>query len=638
TTSSQALWMAIIVYYTSLGFVKVSIIVQYLRIFVDKRMRITCWVLLVAVTLYSLTTIFCAAFTCYPVHFFWDTDAAGSHTCLDQKSLWFANASLNIVTDMLVLICPMPALSHLQLPKRQKIGVMLVFAIGGVTVIMSILRLHSLYVISVSKDVSWDNVGASTWSMVELNTGITCACLPMLKSLIARLFPRLLGSSRHTSAGDPERNGAYARQTSKNPRTLNNSFCMTDGVCNKICGVGPGDEKGKEGYRNDIQVTTVVEVSRQGAGYLVVKGRRGGTSANTSEQDLLGITVIPPCSVHIPIMRSPLCLGSLHIRIPLDDRRDAASLGDIATQCKRLVGAAAADIPRFGPVVVGELFGGAGAACTHAAGEEDAEEWAQGRGCGGDDSDADFDGGPDCDVHSGVEEVVDVGHAADEGDADDRCGGGTGDGLGLIFDCGDRGVGKGGCLHATDGENGGDGELGAEIHLQIPDHEGGEDAEDPVSHAGDGGVGVERIDGNLGVDAGALSTGVLGPEVCRGATLQDEDPDDDFVGPDDSDAEQENTNAQLERHSGQDVDWFARPPPLRMSLWNISRMLAGPIMDARNSKSAVQYEENLHRKLIAIVPNATNKPTVARSSGPRPAGVIAMMDREKGRKIQLRSV
>lgn len=123
--------------------------------------------------------------------------------------------------------------------------------------------------------------------MVELNTGITCACLPMLKSLIARLFPRLLGSSRHTSAGDPERNGAYARQTSKNPRTLNNSFCMTDGVRNKICGVGPGDEKGKEGYRNDIQVTTVVEVSRQGEGYIGVKGRRGGTSANTSEQDLV---------------------------------------------------------------------------------------------------------------------------------------------------------------------------------------------------------------------------------------------------------------------------------------------------------------------------------------------------------------
>jgi hypothetical protein len=59
-------------------------------------------------------------------------NAVGPHTCLDQKSLWFANASLNIVSDIVVLICPMPALSQLQLPKRQKIGVLVVFAIGGV--------------------------------------------------------------------------------------------------------------------------------------------------------------------------------------------------------------------------------------------------------------------------------------------------------------------------------------------------------------------------------------------------------------------------------------------------------------------------------------------------------------------------
>ncbi|KAL5350807.1 hypothetical protein ACLOAV_004378 [Pseudogymnoascus australis] len=280
----KALWLAIIVYYTSLGFVKSSIIVQYLRIFVDKRMRIICWSLLVVVTLYSLTTVFLAAFTCYPFHFFWDTNAKGPHTCLDQKSLWFANASLNIVSDIVVLICPMPALSQLQLPKRQKIGVMVVFALGGVTVIMSTLRLHSLYIISVSKDVSWDNVGASTWSMVELNTGITCACLPMLKPLIVRFFPRFLGSSRHTS-GDAEPSGAYSRQRSKN--TKGNSFCMTDRVSNKIRGVGAGNEKSSERYRNDIQVTTVVEVSRQGKRYLSAKDMGNGSSANTSEDDLV---------------------------------------------------------------------------------------------------------------------------------------------------------------------------------------------------------------------------------------------------------------------------------------------------------------------------------------------------------------
>lgn len=120
--------------------------------------------------------------------------------------------------------------------------------------------------------------------MVELNTGITCACLPMLKSLIVRFFPRFLGSSRHTS-GDAEPVGAYSRQRSKNKG--DNSFCMTDRVSNKIHGFGAGDEKRLEGYGNDIQVTTVVEVSRQGERYIGAKGRGDGSSVNTSEHDLV---------------------------------------------------------------------------------------------------------------------------------------------------------------------------------------------------------------------------------------------------------------------------------------------------------------------------------------------------------------
>lgn len=120
--------------------------------------------------------------------------------------------------------------------------------------------------------------------MVELNTGITCACLPMLKSLIARFFPRFLGSSRHTS-GDAEPTGAYSRQRSNNNR--DNSFGMTDGVSNKIRGVGVVNEKSLEGYGNDIQVTTVVEVSRQGERYLGARGRGDGSSANTSEHNLV---------------------------------------------------------------------------------------------------------------------------------------------------------------------------------------------------------------------------------------------------------------------------------------------------------------------------------------------------------------
>jgi hypothetical protein len=65
--------------------------------------------------------------------------------------------------------------------------------------ITSILRLHSLYIVSRSTDITWDNVGAATWSSVELNVGIVCACLPSLRPIIGLIWPRFNRSTQSRS-------------------------------------------------------------------------------------------------------------------------------------------------------------------------------------------------------------------------------------------------------------------------------------------------------------------------------------------------------------------------------------------------------------------------------------------------------
>jgi hypothetical protein len=42
--------------------------------------------------------------------------------------------------------------------------------------------------------VADDNVGAATWSAVECNTGIICACLPTLRPLISKILPSFLST------------------------------------------------------------------------------------------------------------------------------------------------------------------------------------------------------------------------------------------------------------------------------------------------------------------------------------------------------------------------------------------------------------------------------------------------------------
>lgn len=55
--------------------------------------------------------------------------------------------------------------------------------------------MHALYVLTHTKDVTWDNPGTAIWSAIELNVGILCASLPTLRALFLKIWPKALLSS-----------------------------------------------------------------------------------------------------------------------------------------------------------------------------------------------------------------------------------------------------------------------------------------------------------------------------------------------------------------------------------------------------------------------------------------------------------
>ena len=68
----------------------------------------------------------------------------------------------------------------------------------SVTVI-SILRLRSLVNFAASANPTWDQADVILWSNIEINIGIICACLPALRVILVRMFPKILGSTNGTS-------------------------------------------------------------------------------------------------------------------------------------------------------------------------------------------------------------------------------------------------------------------------------------------------------------------------------------------------------------------------------------------------------------------------------------------------------
>lgn len=92
-------------------------------------MRIACYAALGFLLVYGFWAVLSGYLNCIPVAKFWDDTIDGK--CIDMEALWFSNAIVHIVTDIIILSMPMPTLNSLQLPRKQKLALMGVFALGG---------------------------------------------------------------------------------------------------------------------------------------------------------------------------------------------------------------------------------------------------------------------------------------------------------------------------------------------------------------------------------------------------------------------------------------------------------------------------------------------------------------------------
>ncbi|GAB7344455.1 hypothetical protein MBLNU457_2296t1 [Dothideomycetes sp. NU457] len=214
-------WFSFWIYNITLTTIKLSILAQYKRIFVTDWFQKVVRVMIGVICLYGLTTFFDCVFICTPVSFYW-TQTGNGH-CINQWAMFYANAVLNILTDLMIIILPMPVLKSLQVRKRHKIPLMAIFAIGGFVCIISALRLWLLYEAQHNTDLTDMNVRPVTWSSLEANLAIITSSLPTLKPLLLRVFPRL-GSSTNSRTVSQQYSSQEHRMAAVRPSTFGRSL------------------------------------------------------------------------------------------------------------------------------------------------------------------------------------------------------------------------------------------------------------------------------------------------------------------------------------------------------------------------------------------------------------------------------
>lgn len=126
--ASKTFFLEQILYKGTLNFTKLSMLLMYLRIFTGKRAREAIWMLVWTNSFYALISIAVTVIQCGPFEKIFDNSVLG--TCIDMTSFWYANAIFSLVTDLIIVALPVPAVYEMQIKKMYKFGLFILFSLG----------------------------------------------------------------------------------------------------------------------------------------------------------------------------------------------------------------------------------------------------------------------------------------------------------------------------------------------------------------------------------------------------------------------------------------------------------------------------------------------------------------------------
>lgn len=118
----------IILWASALTAVKISLILLYARVFSIRNFRIAAYAAMPLVLGWWLSVFLEELLLCRPLAYNWDKTIRGS--CADLPAAYLAAGILNLLSDVSVLVLPIPIVLNLHLPLRSRIALMATFCVG----------------------------------------------------------------------------------------------------------------------------------------------------------------------------------------------------------------------------------------------------------------------------------------------------------------------------------------------------------------------------------------------------------------------------------------------------------------------------------------------------------------------------
>ena len=120
-----------IIYCSIILFIKVSMLCLYLRVFIEPWQRKLCYILIVVSIVFAIGSFVLILTQCVPLYLVWDWSTHDGQ-CFDRNAFrTFAASVPNLISDVILLLLPIPALRKIQLFWKDKIGLILTFLAGS---------------------------------------------------------------------------------------------------------------------------------------------------------------------------------------------------------------------------------------------------------------------------------------------------------------------------------------------------------------------------------------------------------------------------------------------------------------------------------------------------------------------------
>ncbi|KAF2182386.1 hypothetical protein K469DRAFT_669767 [Zopfia rhizophila CBS 207.26] len=173
--------------------IKLSVLICYHNIFSQRgpASQISIWFGIFACSVFYIVLFFCSLFYCEPIAKAYNPALPGK--CMSFTALPWASGVFNVVSDLYIMIFPIPFVWTLRVKMARKLRLLAVFGLGIFTVVASIMRLVWVAQHINDFDQSFAYVKTGYWIIIELDIGLICAC--------ALVFPAFFDSENRGSLG-----------------------------------------------------------------------------------------------------------------------------------------------------------------------------------------------------------------------------------------------------------------------------------------------------------------------------------------------------------------------------------------------------------------------------------------------------